>query len=105
MTKHTEQLLDYLETVIGVGLEAAFDRGSAKYDDAFISPEIMDRFPDEAIRHIRELHVGVRLREAEHAAEEDNLEMSLEKVESAISYLTILHYVLNAKLDPELLGD
>jgi hypothetical protein len=107
MNKYTERLLDYLETVIGVGLEEAFDRGISKNPDHTVDSNFgylfLDKFPNDIVRHIRELHVDIRLREAEHAAENNDSGQALEKIESAIGYLIILHYTLNAKLDPELL--
>lgn len=92
----------YLEDVIWPGLEDAFRRGDEKYTGMSHNPNIVGRKADEDVRHIREIHVDVRLREAEDAADLGDLEKTLEKIESAIGYLVILHHRINAKWDPEL---
>lgn len=104
MTNYKDKI-HYLKKIILPALEKAFKRGDKKYkgknhNDA---PRIMRRSPVEDIRHIRELHVDVRLREAEEAADNDDLQMALEKIESAMGYLTILHARTVYKLDINIL--
>ena len=65
------------------------------------NPEFMERTAEEDINHVRKFHAEVRLREAEHFASEGDYEMALEKLESAIGYLVILHYRVNERLDEE----
>ena len=94
-----EDKMHYVETVIESGLKEAFQRGDRKYQGMDHDPDIMTREAHEDIHHIRTYHSGVRLLEAEHAAEEEDYEKALEKIESAIGYLVILHYRVNRKLD------
>jgi hypothetical protein len=103
--KTAKDKINYLKQIILPALEKAFKRGDKKYtgtnrNDA---PRIMRRSADEDIRHIRELHVDVRLREAEEAADNGDLQMALEKIESAMGYLTILHARMVYKLDINIL--
>lgn len=99
-----EDKMMYLEEVVAPALEEAFKRGDEKFHGLqhHAHPRILERSADEDIRHVRELHVDVRLREAEDAADGEELDKALAKIESAIGYLTILHYRVNAKFDPEL---
>lgn len=102
--KDYKEKMSYLEIVVEPGLEEAFKRGDEKFHGLqhHAHPRILDRRPDEDIRHVRELHVDVRLREAEDAADGEDLDKALEKIESAMGYLILLHYRINAKNDPEL---
>ena len=91
--------MQYVDTVIRSGLEEAFQRGDKKYHGMDHDPDIMAREAHSDIEHIKKFHCDVRLLEAEHAAEEEDYEKALEKIESAIGYLVILHYRINRKLD------
>jgi hypothetical protein len=95
--------MEYLIHVIEPGLEEAFKRGDKKYHGTQHShhPRILQRPADEDIHHVRELHVDVRLREAVDAADGDNFEGALAKIESAIGYLVILHNRINTKMEEE----
>lgn len=101
----TEQLtykdrMNYLNMILLPHLEAAFKRGDSKYlgDMSADADRYMERSIEEDIRHIRELHVDVRLREAEEEANNKNYQETLDKIVSAIGYLTILHMRTNGKL-------
>jgi hypothetical protein len=74
-------------------LEEAFKRGDAKYQGKQHSdhPRILTRTAVGDIRHVRELHCDVRLREAEEAADCEDLKLATDKIVSAIGYLIILH--------------
>lgn len=61
------------------------------------APRILKRKADEDIRHVRECHVDVRLREAEDAADGGDTSLALTKIESAIGYLVILHSRINRR--------
>ena len=95
--------MDYLVQVIEPNLEDAFKRGDRKFHGLQHShhPRILKRSADKDIQHVRELHVDVRLREAEDAADGADLEGALGKIESAIGYLVILHNRINKKLEGE----
>lgn len=85
--------MKYLNEELQPKLEEAFKRGDAKYvgDQHSHTPRILNRAAKDDINHIRELHVDVRLREAEEAADNDDASLALSKIESAIGYLIILH--------------
>lgn len=85
--------LNYLQSEMIPKLEEAFKRGDSKYVGIQHShdPRILNRTPVEDINHVRNLHVDVRLREAEEAADNNDLNLALSKIESAIGYLIILH--------------
>lgn len=89
----------YLDEVIKPRLEEAFDRGDKKYvgKQHYLHPRILSRHPADDVRHMRECHVDVRLREAEDAADGEDLKMATEKIESAIGFLVILHMRLHDK--------
>jgi hypothetical protein len=91
---------EYFTKAIEPKLEEAFKRGDRKYHGMQHNDHhrLYDRRPTEDIRHIRELHVDVRLREAEDSADGGDVKEAMSKVESAIGYLTILHYRLNHQL-------
>lgn len=95
--------LDYLEIVLWPELTEAFKRGDKKYVGALHSHDerIINRSIDEDIRHIRELHVDVRLREAEELADNGDNEAALDKIVSAIGYLVILHMRTSDKVFAE----
>jgi len=88
-----EGKISYLDKFVRPELERAFKRGDNKHKgkNHHTAPRIMARRPDEDIRHIRDLHVLVRLLEAEEAADNEDIQTALEKIESAIGYLVILH--------------
>jgi hypothetical protein len=87
----------YLNDVLSGELEAAFKRGDKNYTGKYHShtERVLQREAVEDIRHIRELHVDVRLREAEELADNDDIDLALDKITSAIGYLIILHMRLN----------
>ena len=91
----------YLDEFIKPGLVDAFKRGDKAYTgfNHWDHPDKLNRPTTKDIRHIRELHVDVRLREAEELADNENLEGALEKIESAMGYLTILHLRTKLKLE------
>lgn len=96
-----KEKMQYLQEVIEPMLEEAFKRGDQKYTgmNHNDNPDFYNRGPAKDIDHVRTFHVDVRLKEAEHAAIEGNdIETALEKIESAIGYLTILHYRVNNTL-------
>ena len=95
--------LNYFKLVLWPELEAAFKRGDEKYVGAFHShnERILNRSVDEDIRHVRELHVDVRLREAEELADNGDGKAALDKIVSAIGYLVILHMRTNYKISEE----
>lgn len=95
-----KEKMQYFQEVIEPMLEDAFKRGDRKYHGMQHNDHhrLYDRKPDEDIRHVRELHVDVRLREAEDAADGGDITDALSKIESAIGYLTILHYRVNHNL-------
>lgn len=97
MVDNYETKMDYLEKVINPGLAEAFKRGDKKYTGKqhYLHPRIISRHPSEDIRHVRDCHAGVRLREAEDAADGEDLGLALEKIESAIGFLIILHMRIN----------
>jgi len=88
-----QKKITYIKNVILDKLAEAFKRGDEKYHGIqhSHSPRIMERSAVDDINHVRELHVDVRLREAEDAADGEDLETALKKIESAIGYLVILH--------------
>jgi hypothetical protein len=92
--------LKYLDTVVLLDLEEAFKRGDKKYKGKKHShaEHVLKREIDEDIRHVRELHVDVRLREAEECASNDDFSGALNKIISAIGYLIILHMRITEKL-------
>ena len=102
--KTCKEKMKYLIELILPGLEMAFKRGDKKYSGTQHNahPRTMARRADEDIRHVRDLHVDVRLREAEDAADGGDLQGALNKIESAIGYLTILHYRTAVELDPDI---
>ena len=89
--------MEYVGEVIIPALAKAFERGDKKYTGKqhYLHPRIISRHPSEDVRHVRDCHVGVRLREAEDAADGEDLNLSLEKIESAIGFLVILHMRVN----------
>lgn len=91
--------MKYLDEVIRPGLEEAFDRGDKKYvgKQHYLHPRILSRHPADDVRHVRECHVDVRLREAEDAADGEDIKKALGKIESAIGFLVILHMRLYDK--------
>lgn len=93
--------MKYIDGVILPNLEHAFQRGDEKYHGIqhSHSPRITGRSAANDINHVRELHVGVRLREAEDLADGEELGRSLNKIESAIGYLVILHMRTKDKND------
>lgn len=95
-----KEKMEYLQNVIGPMLEEAFKRGERVYTGVqhFDHPRILARRPDEDIKHVRDLHVDVRLREAEDMADGQDLGGALRKIESAMGYLTILHWRVNANI-------
>lgn len=95
-----KEKMQYLQTVIEPMLEDAFKRGDEKYTGMQHNdnPNFYRRSAKRDVKHVREMHVEVRLREAQHAAEENDIETALAKIESAMGYLTILHYRVNQKL-------
>ena len=94
-----ESKMVYLNEILLPNLEKAFKRGDKKYvgNQHSHTPRILFRTAVEDIKHIRELHVGVRLREAEECADNDKLSDALKKIESAIGYLVILHMRISYK--------
>lgn len=92
--------LDYFNIVMLPDLEEAFKRGDEKYVGNFSdnAKHIFNREVDEDIRHVRELHVDVRLREAEELADNFDFDGALDKIVSAVGYLVILHKRINAGL-------
>lgn len=93
--------LNYFKLVLWSKLEEAFKRGDEKYVGALHSHDerILNRSADEDIRHVRELHVDVRLREAEELADNSDFQGTLDKIVSAIGYLVILHMRINIRFD------
>jgi len=88
-----KEKIEYFDRYVKPGLSKAFKSGMQHHNN----PRMYERAPDEDIRHIRELHVDVRLREAEDAADGEDFRKALGKIESAIGYLTILHYRLTER--------
>jgi len=100
-----QEKMAYLLTKVVPGLRIAFERGGAKYtgSNAFdkqkrcsISSSFIEKTNVQDINHVSRCHVEVRLREAEEAADNatetlDTSQDSLEKIESAIGYLVLLH--------------
>ena len=88
-----EDKLDYLEIVLWPELETAFKRGDKKYVGVLHSHDkrILNRSIEDDIRHVKDLHVDVRLKEAEELADNGDGEAALDKIVSAIGYLVILH--------------
>ena len=85
--------MKYLNEELQPKLAEAFKRGDAKYvgEQHSHTPRILNRTAKDDINHIRELHVAVRLREAEEAADNEDASLALSNIESAIGYLIILH--------------
>jgi len=102
MSKHStyKDKMNYLDIVVWPQIEAAFKRGDNKYtgDMASHADRYLKRSIEEDIRHIRELHVDVRLREAEEMANNEDYQEAMDKIVSAIGYLVILHMRTNDKL-------
>jgi len=102
MNKHStyKDKMNYVDIVLWPQLESAFKRGDSKYTGVMHSnsERYVSRTIEEDIRHIRELHVDVRLREAEEAANNEDNKEALDKIISAIGYLVILHMRTNDKL-------
>ena len=92
--------MNYLDIVLWPQLETAFKRGDTKYtgDMASYADRYINRTIEEDVRHIRELHVDVRLREAEEMANNEDYREAMDKIVSAIGYLIILHMRTNDKL-------
>lgn len=92
--------IHYFDRYIREKLIEAFRRGDKKYDGVQHShdPRILARSAVEDINHVRNLHVEVRLREAEEAADNGFLEKALRKIESAIGFMIILHMRINGKI-------
>jgi hypothetical protein len=87
-----ERLADYFHKFIKPEVERIFQVGTKKYGAAYKSKRVTKgRTAVEDVHHIRELHVDVRLREAEESLDNGDLQRALEKIESAIGYLVILH--------------
>lgn len=93
MLHNADMKIEYFEKTLIPLLKLAFERGDSKYIGVAHShsPHHIVRTPKEDINHIRELHVDVRLKEAEEAADNGKLALALEKIESALGYLGILH--------------
>lgn len=91
--------LKYLQETLIPKLSDAFQHGDRKYFGSQHShdPRILNRSAQEDIEHIHRCHVDVRLGEAEGAADDNDLELALSKIESTIGYLIILHMRLNDK--------
>ena len=89
--EESEMLVSYLDKFVRPELARAFKRGEKTYISEHKHSKTQARRPDEDIRHTRELHVDVRLREAEEAADNEDIQTALEKIESAIGYLVVLH--------------
>ncbi len=85
--------IQYLDDEILPGLRVAFARGEATYvgKENWQDHHCTDRTASEDIHHVRELHVEVRIREAEELADNGKLQEARKKIESAIGYLVILH--------------
>jgi len=102
MNKHStyKDKMNYIDIVLWPQLEGAFKRGDGKYVGTFHShsDKVLSRTIQEDIRHIRELHADVRLREAEEAADNGDYQTALDKIVSAIGYLVILHMRSNDKI-------
>jgi len=93
-----QEKMAYLLTKVVPGLRIAFERGGAKYtgSNAFDNYRFIEKTNVQDINHVSRCHVEVRLREAEEAADNatetlDTSQDSLEKIESAIGYLVLLH--------------
>lgn len=95
--------MDYVDIVLWPQLEEAFKRGDKKYVGSLHSHDerVLSRSIVGDIRHIRELHVDVRLREAEELADNGDFSGAMDKIVSAIGYLVILHMRTNEKSDSE----
>lgn len=89
-----ESKIQYLKAYIIPGLRKAFMRGDQKYQGGqhFDAPRFQERERSESIRHILDFHVHPRMMEAVHAAEDGDLQLALDKLESAIGYITIEHW-------------
>jgi len=89
---YTDKMQYVRENILPM-LEKAFQRGDQKYHGIqhSHSEHCRNRPPDADIRHVRECHVDVRLREAEDLADVGELDAALRKIESAIGYAAILH--------------
>lgn len=100
MNNYNDKLI-YINDVIIPKLSEAFQRGDKKYVGHLHShdPRILNRTVQEDIEHVKRCHIDVRLGEAEGAADDDDLNLCLSKIESAIGYLTILHMRINNKLN------
>lgn len=91
MEDNWESKIAYLDRIVRPELEAAFKRADHKYDGMEHNPTVKNRKSVDDIRHIHDCHVSVRLREAEDFADLGDTENALNKIESAIGYLVILH--------------
>lgn len=96
-----EGKLFYLDNYIKPGMEEAFKRGDSAYTgfNHWDHPSKTARPAVDDVRHVRDLHVDVRLKEAEELADNGDLEGVLRKIESAMGYLTILHLRTKLKLE------
>ena len=99
MTATANGKIKYVEEEILPELLEAFRRGDKKYYGIrhWNSELHMQRSSEEDIRHVRELHTDVRLREAEDAITTGDIELAKEKIVSAIGYLCILHARINER--------
>jgi len=86
-----EDSMAYHDKIVRPELELAFKKIADKYKKVEEHPRIKARHPADDIRHMREIHVDVSLREAEDCADVNNIEMALRNIECAIGYLVILH--------------
>ena len=91
MATSWEDNMSYHDKIVRPELELAFKKIEGKYKKIEQHPRIKARHPAEDIRHVREIHVDVSLREAEDCADVNNIEEALRNIEGAISYLVILH--------------
>lgn len=95
--------MKYFDDQVRPGLANAFARGE-KYKGGyhFAADKHLNRGNEEDVRHVRELHVDVRLREAEDIASIEHAGTPggiLAKIESAIGYLIILHMRIKVRAE------
>lgn len=94
--------MNYFNEEIRNRLYESFERGDKKYQEmnhrVSDNNVYIERNDEDDINHVRELHVDVRLREAEDFAGEGHASKALTKIESAIGYLVILHYRISKRL-------
>jgi hypothetical protein len=94
-TMNWKEKAEYFEQAILPRLNIKFKEGDEKYQEenhrTSENQVYMARTDHDDVNHIRNLHVDVRLREAEDYATEGHKAKVLSKIESAIGYLGILH--------------